>query len=297
MAGLSQAITTKLIDHTTSKTAYTLPSAVYLALLVSPGASASSTLSTMNEVTTGAYPGYTRIAVPSSSWNAASISGGGTTSNSTAITFPICTSGGTSPVITGYALVDATSGTTANPTGILWYGTASASMTVNTGNQPSIPSGNLTLTLTDSGGASDFLVKKLIDLSDGKTTYAPAGPLYIALVTGTPAASQVAAATDITEPTSGQYTSYARVQIPSASWNAASLGAGIASTTLNANVTFPQSTGGTGATITGFALIDGGSTTSGSAGNILYFSTLTSQVISINTTPYFSTGGITLSCS
>lgn len=290
MAGLSQNITPSLVDHTTSKASYGLPTA-YLALLTGAGASGSSTLSTMNEVSTGAYPGYTRIAVPGSSLAAASISGGGTASNTSAITFPVCTGGGSSPVITGWALVDHASGTTGN---ILWYGTFSSSMTVNTGNQPSIPASNITFTATTASGFSEFLVKKLIDHSDGKTTYTVSGALYIALVTSTPAANQVAAATDITEPTSGQYTSYARVQIPAASWNSAALSGGIGQTTTNATVTFPQSTGGTGATITGFALIDGGSTTPASAGNILYWAAITTQVISPNTTPFFNIGGITI---
>jgi len=293
MAGLSQALTPKILDHTTSKAVFSLPT-VYLALLVSPGASGTSTLSTMNEVSTGAYPNYARAAVSTSALASAIISGGGLGTNSLAITFPVCGGGGSSPVITGYALVDAASGTTANPTGVLWYGTFSSSMTVNSGNQPSIPASNLNFSLTTSGGSSNFLVEKLIDLTDGKATYTPGGALYAALVTGSPAASQINAATDIIEPSSGQYTGYTRVQIPSASWSSAVVSTGVAGTTLTATVTFPTCTGGGTATITGFALIDGGSTASGSGGNILYWGTLTSQTISINTTPYFNIGGLTI---
>lgn len=295
MAGLSQALTPALLSHLISKSTYSLPS-VYLALLTGAGASGSSTLSTMNEVTTGAYPSYARKSVATSDLANAIISGGGLGTNSNTITFPVCGGGGTNPVITGYALVDASSGTTANPTGILWYGAFTSSMTVNSGNQPSIPAGNLTFSLTTTGGLSNFLATTLIDLSDGKASYSVASGsgLYLALVTSTPAATQVAAATDIVEPSGPQYAGYTRVQIPPSSWTTPSVSGGVASTTLSSPVTFPQSTGGSGATITGFALIDGGSTTLGSAGHIVGWGTVTSQLISPNTTPFFNNGGLTL---
>lgn len=289
MAGLSQVLTPKLLNLSTSVSGYGIPTA-YLALLVSPGASGTSTLSTMHEVQTSDYPNYARVAVAGLLSNATTPSGGQGT-NSAAITFPDCGTGGTSPVITGYALVDAASGTTGN---ILWYGTFSLSMIVNDGNQPSIPASNLDFALTTSGGLSNFIVKKFIDHSDGVTSWAPTGALYAALVTGSPAATQVNAASDIIEPSGGAYTGYARVQIPSGSWTTASISTGVATTTLQATVTFPTCTAGGTSTITGFALIDGGSTSPGSAGNIIYWGTLTSQVISINTTPYFNTGGLTL---
>lgn len=285
MSGLSQFVTPRALDHTTGKTAYTRPT-LYLALCTTTPTSAS-TGSTIVEPTSGQYAGYARQLLPPGTFNAASISGGGVAVTGATITFPISGGGSSGCTITGYALCDSA---TIGAGNMIWYGAFQANMPISANNQPSVPSGNLNLTLTTAGGLSNYLVDKLLDHLDGTTAYSAPSSLFIALCTTAPSASSTGAS--LVEPTSSQYDGYTRINIPTADWNAATLVTGTAQTVTDLELNFPQAVSdSTGCTVVGFALLDSGTI---GAGNILYYGTLTSQAIAAYTTPYFAAGGITV---
>lgn len=130
MAGnLSDYAENKILDHSTGKTSWTMPT-VYVALYTSaPTDSTSGT-----EVSGGSYA---RVATTGTTWNAASA---GSTSNASAIVFTTATaSWGT---VTAVALVDAS--TSGN---IIWYGTLTSNKTVDSGDTFQFAAGALTLSL------------------------------------------------------------------------------------------------------------------------------------------------------
>ena len=285
MSGLSTFLSPKALDHTTGKTPYTRPT-LYLALCTTTPTS-SSAGSTIVEPTSGQYAGYARQSLPPGTFNAASISGGGVAVTAQTITFPISGGGSSGCTITGYALCDSATISAGN---MLWYGAFQANMPISANNQPSVPSGNLNLTLTTSGGLSNYLVDKLLDHLDGTTAYAAPSSLFIALCTVSPTSASTGAS--LTEPTISQYDGYTRINIPVAVWNAATVLTGTGQTITNLELDFPQAiSDSTGCTVLGFALLDNGTL---GAGNVLYYGTLTSQAIAAYTTPYFAAGGITV---
>lgn len=272
-----------MLDHTTGKAAYTRPSC-YLALCTTTP-TASSTGATIVEPTSGQYSGYARVALGAGTFNAASISGGGVATTASTVTFATSGGGSSGCTITGYAICDSATIAAGN---MLWYGAFQASMPISANNQPSVPSGNLNVTLTTSGGMSNYLVDKLLDHTDGTANFAAPSSLYIALCTTAPTASNTGST--IVEPTSTQYDGYARINVPVGDWNSAALASGTAQTSTNAELDFAQAASdSTGCTVVGFALTD-----AATAGNMLYYGTLSNQAIAAYTTPYFASGGITL---
>lgn len=98
MAGsLSNYAEDMLLDHLLSKTAFTMPANVYLALCTVT-ITDSMTGATITEAN---YTGYARKELLASDIPASS---GGSVSNTTAVTFPACTAG--SSTIVGVALLD-----------------------------------------------------------------------------------------------------------------------------------------------------------------------------------------------
>ncbi len=124
-------------------------------------------------------------------------------------------------------------------------------------------------------GFSDAVEKKVIDHITGKSSYTSPAPLYLALTTVAVLDSDTSAT--ITEAT---YTGYARLQIPAVDWNAAS---GTTAAATNANQKLFASCNGGSSTIIGWALSPV-STTAG-AGDITFFGTCSSTVISTTQTP------------
>lgn len=124
LAGFSDYLEKKVLDHIVGKTSFTMPASVYLALVTV----AITDADTGSTITEASYTGYARKALtPSSDFNAAS----GTTAASTnaaQIQFATCT-GGSSTVI-GWALVDASSAGN-----VLAYGTCT-SVTITSTQQP-----------------------------------------------------------------------------------------------------------------------------------------------------------------
>ena len=117
---------------------------------------------------------------------------------------------------------------------------------------------------------SDYLENKDLDHNLGKTAFTMPTGLYLALCTAVP--TDASTGSSITEAT---YTGYARKQIAAADLNAAASG----SSTTNVAEVFAACTGGS-STIIGFALCD-----AATAGNVLYWGTVTSIVISTTATP------------
>ena len=136
-------------------------------------------------------------------------------------------------------------------------------------------------------GASDVVEKKILDHLTGKTAYVSPGPLFIALTTV--AVAETDTGTTITEPTT---TGYARIQIPTASFNAAS-GSGTtpSSAVTNAAIT-SAALSGTPATCIGFALCS-----ALTLGDVVLFGTITSTTISGTQTPWtIASGNLSATC-
>jgi hypothetical protein len=139
MAAMSNYLENKLIDHVFRATSFTMPSALYIALLTTNCVdSDTGTILTAGsggtgvEVTGGNYsryqldPSTTNWANTQASGSGASSGTTGTTSNSATVTFP--TASASWGTITGIAIVDA-----ATNGNILFYGALSTSKTVGSG--------------------------------------------------------------------------------------------------------------------------------------------------------------------
>ena len=130
---------------------------------------------------------------------------------------------------------------------------------------------------------SYYLTDKLIDHSDGKTSYTMP-TVYVGLSDSTPALN----GTGVTEPSSG---SYARVVTSGSTWNAASAG-----TTTNASaITFPTATGDwlSGANLTYAVLYD-----ASTGGNLLGYGLLTAAKSCLNgDTVSIAAGNISITLS
>lgn len=129
-----------------------------------------------------------------------------------------------------------------------------------------------------SGTLSGYAQTHIMDHTNGKTAWTMPAVVALALCTAVPDSSKTGAT--ITE---AGYTGYGRQAIAGAGFNAASVGgAGVASTaTNNGVITFAACTASS-STITGWGLCDSAST---AAGNLLWWGSATSTVISTTQTP------------
>ena len=130
------------------------------------------------------------------------------------------------------------------------------------------------------GSMAQTGMSRALDTLDGKTPYT-LPTLFMALTTSTPTA-----AAQGNEVSAGQWTNYARGALPGASWGAAAAGACL----FNATITFPTSSGGSGATVIGYDIYD-----ASGGGNRLWWGTLTSTSVTTGV-PYSIASGL-LSCS
>ncbi len=134
MPGMSNAVELNVLELLTAKTAYTVTSPLYLALVITNAVVETDTAATITEAN---YTGYARKSVAGTDWAAAAA---GAISNANAITFAACTAG-TSTVI-GFALCTTASGAGA----IQVYGTL-ASLSVSATSTPvTFAVGALTIT-------------------------------------------------------------------------------------------------------------------------------------------------------
>ncbi len=102
MAGMSNAVELKVLEHLVAKTSYTMPTSPTYLALTTVAVGETDTAATLTEAT---YTGYARKSVAGTDWGAAAA---GQIANGNAITFAACTAG-TSTVI-GFALVTSSSG-------------------------------------------------------------------------------------------------------------------------------------------------------------------------------------------
>jgi len=126
----------KLLDHTLRNTAFTQPSALYVALFYGTAAGVLTNLEAgtlSDEITLGNYARQTVAFSASSS---------GATSNSGTVTFPVATAN-YDGAVTCVAVMDAS--TSGN---VLFYGELTTSKTVTTGDTFQIATGNLQISLT-----------------------------------------------------------------------------------------------------------------------------------------------------
>lgn len=138
LAGLSDAVEKKVIDHITGKAAYSSPAPLYLHL-TTVAVNDSDTCATL---TSANYTGYAPIQIPAADWNAAS----GATAAATNANQKLggaCTAG-TSTVI-GWALSPgATAGATADVT---YFGTCTSTVISTTATPPTVNAGALSIGL------------------------------------------------------------------------------------------------------------------------------------------------------
>jgi hypothetical protein len=140
-----------------------------------------------------------------------------------------------------------------------------------------------------SGSKSNYLSKKLIEEAIGGVAYSSAANVYLALATTLP--DDTTTGTTIVET---DYASYARTQIGTGNnqtdaWNAAT-GTTTATVTNKNAITCPTATGASTNPIVGVAVID-----ASSAGNILYWASVTSTAIANGDTPKVNASGLSVS--
>jgi hypothetical protein len=138
MTAASNYLENKVLDHVLKNTAYTQPSALYLALFNNTSGNAAANLEagTLTDETSTSGTSYVRKGV---TFSAAS---GGTAATSATVTFDAATaSWGT---ITHVAVMD---GATAGSGNVLFWGAVTTSKTIDTGDTFQVTSGNLTISL------------------------------------------------------------------------------------------------------------------------------------------------------
>lgn len=144
---------------------------------------------------------------------------------------------------------------------------------------------------------ADAAAAKVLDHLNGKTAYTLVTPNYAALLTGTALQSDTGASIIAANNVEANYTSYARLSLAAGDYNAAAAGAHPPNATMTmpvAQKTWPACTGST-STVTNWCIVLGTAVTRGNAGDVTFFGTCTSTVISTTQTPpTVAAGGFTL---
>lgn len=134
---------------------------------------------------------------------------------------------------------------------------------------------------------ADVAAAKVVDHANGKTTYTLVTPNYVALCTGTVVQADTGVTITTTNNVEANYTSYARLSLAASDYNAATTGAHPPNATASfpvAQKTWPNCTGST-STVTNWCIVLGSAVTRGNAGDITFFGSCSSTVISITQTP------------
>ena len=261
---MSDYLEGKFIDYVLRSGTFASPASVYLALFTATPSDAGGG----TEVSGGSY---TRKQLTGAFDAAASR----TTSNTSVITFPTATA--VWGLVTSVGIFDA-------PTGgnLLFYGSFSSNLQVDTGDTLSIAAGALDISL--GGDISDFLANEMLDhILDGATFTQPTDA-YLTLYTTMPNSADSGGV----EVTGG---SYSRVKCFGATdWDAPHATGGY---TANTNTkTFPVASANWG-TVVGMSI-----RSANAAGNMYFFKTLTaSKTVYSGDTFRFSSGSIDLTLS
>jgi len=261
---MSDYLEGKFIDYVLRGGTFASPASVYLALFTATPSDAGGG----TEVSGGAYA---RKQLTGAFDAAASR----TTSNTSVITFPTATA--VWGLVTSVGIFDASSGGN-----LLFYGSFSSNLQVDTGDTLSIAAGALDISL--GGDISDFLANEMLDhILDGATFTQPADA-YLALYTTLPNSADSGGV----EVTGG---SYARVKCFGATdWDAPHATGGY---TANTNIeTFPVASANWG-TVVGMSI-----RSANAAGDMYFFKTLTaSKTVYSGDTFRFSAGSIDITLS
>lgn len=247
MGTLSNSATSELVDHV-FKAAYSPVSTLYLCLCTS----APTAASTGTTITETDYPGYTRKAIDSTYFNAATSR---SITQALEIVFAKATGASTSD-ISHWAICDASSSGN-----MLAFGAFSSAWNPVANNTPKIVSGQIVISIGASvDGFTDISVHKMLNLMFRNTAWStPSASIYFGLATATIADADTMAS--ITECASAN--SYAREAVPTSSIDAASSGV----TTNNTAITFPSPSGSWGLVTSLFVVNDA----SGTAGDLLAY--------------------------
>jgi hypothetical protein len=153
MSAASNYLEDQLLDHvlTGAGGAYSAPATVYVALFADAGSAAATALESGTSATGSGDANWGHFEINNASYarqaaTFASASGGSISTGGT-ISFPVAsadynTAGTTGSVVTHLAIIDASSGGN-----VLFYGALTNSKTVNSGDQFTISTGNLTVSL------------------------------------------------------------------------------------------------------------------------------------------------------
>lgn len=271
MGSLTNFAEGKLLDHACG-TAYTPVSTVYLALATAdPGEAATG--ASMNEIVNSG--GYSRQAITFGAAASRKVEQSG------ALNWTATGSWGT---VTHWAIVDSATHGAGNA---LAYGAFSIAKQVVNGNTPSVPTAEIDVEIT-TGGASNYLVHKLLDLMFRNTAFTAPATHYVALSTTT--LSDSSTGSSFTE-ASGS--GYARKPLnanggSSPTWTLASSGA----VENGAAVDFGTA-GASWGTVVAMCSCD-----ASSAGNMLFYDNgVTDQAIGTSDPVSFATGAIDASLS
>ena len=177
------------------------------------------------------YTGYARKAITFGTAASRSIAQSGT------VTFDQCTSG--SSVVTHWGLFDQS--TAGN---LLAYGALSASKTIVAGNTPSVASGQVTVSF-NAGAIFTTISNTILDWLFRAQAFAQPTNVKIALSTSVPTDG----GPNITEPSGNNY-----AQVTLNTWNATTLGTGLADN--NGDITFGAPSGSWGTIVHGVVYLD-----------------------------------------
>ena len=264
VAVLSDYLEGKFIDYVLRSGTFASPASVYLALFTAtPSDSGGGT-----EVSGGSYA---RKQLTGAFDAAASRA----TSNTSVITFPTATA--VWGLVTSVGIFDQSSGGN-----LLFYGSFSSNLQVDTGDTLSIAAGALDISL--GGDISDFLANEMLDhILDG-TSFTQPTAAWLTLYTTMPNSAD----TGGVEVTGG---SYARVTCHGAAkWDAPNTTGGFTANT--ATETFPVASANWG-TVVGMGI-----RSANTAGNLYFFKTLTaSKTVYSGDTFRFSSGAIDITLS
>lgn len=266
MGSLTDYSELELLDHVCNA-AYTPAATVYVALATADPTDAATGAS-MNEVANSGSYARTAITFGAAASRRVTQSG--------VVTFPQAS--GSWGTVTHWAIVDTGTYGSGN---VLAHGSFAASKTINSGNTPSIASGQVWVEYS-AGEISDYLSNKLLDLMFRNTAYT-APDTYIGLTTATVSDSDTGST--ITEVSGG---SYARVQVnvnggSSPTWDLAA--SGLVDNTHD--ITFTTATASWG-TVTSVVICD-----AATLGNLLlYDNTMADQAVGDGDTVKFLAGDL-----
>ncbi len=151
MFNIADALAAKILDHITGKTAHTLVTPNYVALLTGTAlqADTGATLISTNNVEAN-YTGYARLSLAAADFPAAAAGAhppSATTSPPVGSkTWPACTAG--TAVVTNWAMILGTAVTRGNAGDISFFGTCTSTTISTTQTPPTVAAGGFTLTST-----------------------------------------------------------------------------------------------------------------------------------------------------